>query len=240
MPRFFIDTPPSDTAALFGEDARHIARSLRMRTGDPLTLCDQKGMDYLCEITQVSDDCVTVAVQKTVPSGGEPSLSVTLYQCLPKADKMDIIAQKFVETGGCTLVPVLSQRCVSRPDPNTLSRKCARWQKIAEEAAKQCGRGKIPQVLPALAFEDAVRQAESEPHKIFFYEGGGTPLNQLLCPGWQTLSIFIGPEGGFEPEEVEFAKAHGFVVASMGPRIFRAETAPVAALAAIMFASGNL
>lgn len=241
MPRFFIDhsPTPSQTVSLYGEDARHIARSLRMHPGDPVTLCDAKGHDFLCVIASVSDDCVTLDVRESVPSQGEPSLFVTLYQCLPKTDKMDAIAQKFVEAGGGALVPVVSKRCVSRPEEKSLSRKIQRWQKIAEEAAKQCKRGKIPEVLPALPLEQAVLRAQSDPNKIFFYEGGGTPLRQLLQPDAKTLSIFIGPEGGFEPGEVEFAKQHGFSVASMGPRIFRTETAPIAALSAIMFASGN-
>lgn len=240
MPRFFIQGTPSGTVVLYGDDAHHITRSLRMRPGDPLTLCNSEGSDFLCEVGSLSDDSVTVRVLQTVPSNGEPSLSVTLYQSFPKADKMDFIAQKFVETGACELVPVLSERCVSRPDAKSLAKKISRWQKIAEEAAKQCGRGRIPTVGPALRFQEAVLRAENTPNRILFYEGGGTPLSQLIQPDWQSLSIFIGPEGGYDPGEVQFAREHGVAVASLGPRIFRAETAPVAALAAIMFASGNL
>lgn len=240
MPRFFITESPAETVTLSGEDAQHIQRSLRMRVGETVTLCDGAGKDYLCEIAEMAQGSVRLQVLKAEPSRGEPSLSVTLYQSFPKADKMDFIAQKFVETGACELVPVLSERCVSRPDQKALSRKTARWQKIAEEAAKQCGRGKIPRVGEAMNFREAVARAAADSHKILFYEGGGAPLNQLMQPGWETLSIFIGPEGGYEPAEVELAREHGFAIASLGPRIFRAETAPIAALAAIMYASGNL
>lgn len=239
MPRFFVDAPPQQTAVLTGEDARHIARSLRMQPGETLVLCDSQGQDFLCEIEEILDNTVRVRVRGVSPSQGEPSLAVTLYQCLPKADKMDSIAQKMVECGAAALVPVLSERCVSRPSPEALSRKCARWQKIAEEAAKQCGRGKIPAISAPLGFAEAIAQAQHQEGKILFYEGGGAPLRPLITPGLRSLAIFIGPEGGFASGEVELARAHGFAVASLGPRIFRAETAPIAALSAILFASGD-
>ena len=242
MPRFFFSFSPScgESVALAGEDGRHIARSLRMQAGESLTLCNGEGMDFLCEITAVTGEEAVVVVKQTQPSQGEPSLWVTVYQALPKLDKMDSIAQKIVEAGASQLVPVLTSRCISRPDEKAAHKKQERWHKIAEEAAKQCGRGRIPQVSPLQPFARAIEQAAQEGEVILFYEGGGQSLADLVGKDSRQISIFIGPEGGFSPEEVALAKQHGARIGSLGPRIFRTETAPVAALAAMMLASGNL
>ena len=174
MPRFFITGSPScgESVALAGEDGRHIARSLRMQAGESLTLCNGEGMDFLCEITAVTGEEAVVVVKQTQPSQGEPSLWVTVYQALPKLDKMDSIAQKIVEAGASQLVPVLTSRCISRPDEKAAHKKQERWQKIAEEAAKQCGRGRIPQVSPLQPFARAIEQAAQEGEVILFTKAG--------------------------------------------------------------------
>lgn len=239
MPRFFIDTDPQTSAILGGEDGRHIARSLRMQPGEEVTLCNGRGLDFRCEITAISGDAVTVAVRETLPSRGEPALRVTVYQGLPKSDKMDFIAQKIVETGAAALVPTMTQRCVSRPDEKAAAKKRDRWQKIAEEAAKQCGRGRIPPVLPLTDFATAIRQAAQQGDVLLCYEGGGEPLRQLISPEQAQLSIFIGPEGGFSPEEVALAQQHGARMASLGARILRTETAPIVAMTAVLLLHGD-
>lgn len=241
MPRFFIDAAVQETVFLSGEDGRHIARSLRMQTGDLLTLCDGNGKDYLCRITSILGDDVTAAVESCHPSLGEPDCTVTLYQGLPKADKMDHIVQKAVETGASRIVPVLTERCISRPDPKSAEKKRLRWEKIAAEAAKQCERGKLPVVSALSSFSSALNEACANGPVLFFYEGGGENLRELLptlpC---KTLSIFIGPEGGFAPSEAALARSSGAHFATLGPRILRTETAPTAALTAIMLLTGNL
>ena len=242
MPRFFIDSPcePGGLVTVAGEDARHIAKSLRMREGEPLDLCDGLGTDYHCEIDSLSPDAVTVRVLSAQPSRTEPRTLVTLIQSLPKADKMDFVMQKAVEMGASRMVPMLSARCISRPDAKAAAKKTERWQKIASEAAKQCGRGILPQVAPVTEFRRAVEDAARDGEVILFYEGGGAPLTELVSEKTERLSILIGPEGGFAPEEVELAKSLGAKTATLGPRILRTETAPVAALAAIMLLTGNL
>ena len=241
MPKFFLDSAPGELVLLTGEDGRHIARSLRMRPGEPLTLCAGRGTDFESVVDAVDGDSVTVRVLRSLPCAAEPSLRAALYQSLPKLDKFDSVVQKAVELGVTRIVPVLSMRCVSRPDAKSLRKKLERWNKIAAEAAKQCGRGILPQVAPVLPFAQAVREArEAGGAGIFFYEGGGTPLSSLVNGETRQASLFIGPEGGFDPSEVALARENGLVPATLGPRILRTETAPVAALAAVMLLSGNL
>ena len=233
MPKFFLDNAPGETALLDGEDGRHIARSLRMRPGEALTLCDCRGTDYDGVIDAIDGESVTVRILGSRPCAAEPSLSAVLYQCLPKLDKFDLVVQKSVELGVSRIVPVLSMRCVSRPDAKSLAKKLERWNRIAAEAAKQSGRGILPPVSPTLPFEQAVREAESAGGvNLLFYEGVGEAT--------RTASLFVGPEGGFDKSEVELAAAHGITPATLGPRILRTETAPLAALAAMMTVSGNM
>lgn len=240
MPRFFINYVPEERTVITGEDAKHIARSLRMQPGESLILCDSIGTDYNCEIEQIGDGSVTVRVLNFCKSVAEPSVKVTVYQGLPKADKMDSIVQKAVETGAVRIVPVMAARCVSKPDEKAAAKKIARWQKIAEEAAKQSGRGVIPQVSELVSFQRAVKEAAQNGEIVLFYEGGGQSIRELVSEATEQLSVFIGPEGGFEQSEVDFALQNGGKVGTLGARILRTETAPIAALAAIMLASGNM
>jgi 16S rRNA (uracil1498-N3)-methyltransferase len=241
MPKFFIDYVPEEKVLLTGDDANHIARSLRMRPGESLTLCDSIGTDYQCEIERISqEEGVLLRVLCFCTCVAEPTVRVTVYQGLPKADKMDGIVQKSVETGAVRVVPVLTARCVSRPDEKSAAKKTARWQKIAQEAAKQSGRGVIPEVVVPMAFREAVRQAARDGEILLFYEGGGQSISGLVTPQTGNLAIFIGPEGGFERAEVDFALQNGGRAGTLGPRILRTETASIAALAAIMLASGNM
>lgn len=240
MPRFFINYVPEEQAVITGDDARHIARSLRMQPGENLILCDSIGTDYQCEIERVADGEVTVRVLNFCKTVAEPSVKVTVYQGLPKADKMDSIVQKAVETGAVRIVPVMTARCVSKPDEKSAAKKTARWQKIAEEAAKQSGRGVIPQVAPMTGFKAAVQEAAQNGEIILFFEGGGQSIAELVNRGTGNLAVFIGPEGGFEQAEVNYAVQSGGKIGTLGARILRTETAPIAALAAIMLASGNM
>lgn len=243
MPKFFIDVPPTgDTIPLTGDTARHITRVLRMHAGEAITLCDGIGTDYDCVLTHVGPDAACARITDTRPSDSEPSVQITLYMALPKADKMELIVQKSTELGVTTIVPFLSSRCVSRPDARALEKKQARWGKIAAEAAKQCGRGRIPQVLPAMAIEKAVCHAAQSSLALLLYEAEQERgLRACLGEGIpDTVSLMVGPEGGFAPEEVRLATAAGLQSVSLGKRILRCETAPIAALSAILYESGNL
>ena len=242
MPRFFTDALRFDTevkqAVIDGEDGRHISRSLRMRIGEALTVSDGNGFDYDGEIEAISGDTVTVRLHTQYKNESEPTLRVTLYPGMPKGDKLELVVQKATEMGACGITPVLTDRSVSRPDAKSAKKKQERLQRIALEAAKQSGRGAVPQSGAMIGFKEAVRNAKGT--KILFYEGGGLPLSKCLPAGEAEVSVFIGPEGGFAPEEVEFAKENGVVTATLGPRILRTETAPLAALSILMYMTGNM
>ncbi len=241
MPRFFVGRVEGQSAVIEGEDARHIALALRMKTGEMLTVCDSAGQDYQCVIRRIQPDRVELQVQAVEPSAGEPGVWITLYQALPKGDKMETIIQKSVELGVGRIVPVLTRRCVSRPDPKALAKKLERWNRIALEAAKQCGRGRVPPVEGLVDFREAVQQMKAAPLGIFFYENAATPLKPLLerSPLAET-AVLIGSEGGFEPSEAAYAQENGLHCCSLGSRILRCETAPLAAITAILYQAGDI
>ncbi len=241
MPRFFVNSPlpVGGSTVLTDGDARHIAGALRMTVGEGLTLCDGAGTDYACTITAVEREQVTLAVDSACPTAAEPSLAVTLYMGLPKADKMEYIIQKAVELGVNAIVPVTTARSIVRLDGKDAAKKQTRWQKIAAEAAGQSGRGIIPLVETPISWKQALPRLAAE-HTLLCYEGGGAPIGQLVSPADTTLSLVIGPEGGFDPTEVEAVTAAGGRIATLGPRILRCETAPIAALAVLMEKSGNM
>ena len=238
MPRFFIDGTADGRAYIAGADALHIAKALRMRPGEALTLCDGKGTDFDGVLETVTDRQVTVRISASRPSQAEPTLAVTLYQGLPKGDKMDWIIQKAVELGVTAVVPVATRRSVARLEGKA-DKKQERWQRIAAEAAGQCGRGMLPSVERPLSWSQALSCLSGEP-ALVFYEGGGRPLRELVTPSTRRLSVFVGPEGGFDPEEIDAIRRQGGGVATLGPRILRCETAPLAALTLLMHLSGNM
>lgn len=238
MPRFFIDGTADGRAYIAGADALHIAKALRMRPGEALTLCDGKGTDFEGVLETVTDRQVTVRITVSRPSQAEPTLAVTLYQGLPKGDKMDWIVQKAVELGVTAVVPVATRRSVARLEGKA-DKKQERWQRIAAEAAGQCGRGILPAVERPLSWSQALSRLSEEP-ALVFYEGGGQPLRELVTPSTRRLSVFVGPEGGFDPEEIDAIRRQGGGVATLGPRILRCETAPLAALTLLMHLSGNM
>ncbi len=239
MPRFFIDHEPDGSVTLTGEAATHIGRSLRMRVGDELVLC-REGTDYYCKIDTMTSDEVQCSVLFSRECANEPSLELTLFQALPKGDKMEFIIQKAVELGCSRIVPFISERCVSRPDAKSLSKKQERWQKIAEGAAMQSGRGIIPEVCEAVDFDKMLKLAAAQDMSYFFYELGGLSLTRQPPVGERRVGMIIGSEGGFSPEEAQAAEQAGLLTASLGPRILRCETAPLAALSALMILTGNM
>lgn len=240
MPRFYIAPPSGEFVTLSGEDARHISRSLRMAPGETLTLCDGTGMDYSGVLCQIDSQTVTVRILSHQPCKTEPSVFVRLYQALPKADKMEWIVQKAVELGVGEIVPVLTERCISRPDEKTMEKKRDRWQKIAAEAAKQCGRGRIPAVRSLLRFSAAAEELGQMEKGLFLYEKGGVPFREALATPAREIGLFVGAEGGFSPQEAADVQRLGACAVSLGRRILRCETAPLAALSVCMYETGNL
>lgn len=240
MPRFFTGQVNRERALIVGEDARHIALALRMKAGERLTVCDADGQDYQCVIERISPEQVELRVEEVAPSAGEPGVWITLYQALPKGDKLELIVQKAVELGASAIVPVLTSRCVSRPDEKSFAKKRERLQKIALEAAGQSGRGMVPEVRPLLPYPAALDEMAKSGCPVLFYERATRPLGEVLAPRPPVLSLLVGAEGGFSPQEAEQAAAAGLAVCTMGPRILRCETAPLYALSAIGYTYENM
>lgn len=241
MPRFFVNSPlaAGDTAVIDGADARHIGGALRMTVGETLTLCDGAGTDYACTIVAVNKDTVEATVHAATPTASEPTLAVTLYMGMPKGDKLEFIIQKAVELGVTAIVPVITARSIVRVSGKDAEKKQVRLQRIAAEAAGQSGRGIIPTVEAPISFKQALARLAAE-NTLLCYEGGGAPIGSLVSPADTAVSLVIGPEGGFDPAEVEAVTAAGGRIATLGPRILRCETAPLAALAVLMERSGNM
>ena len=240
MAWFFTNEISGDIFEIQGEDARHISKSLRMKTGESLTLCTLDGRRHECEITAFSTDSVTVKVLSSTICEQEPSVKITLFMALTKGDKMDDIIQKSVELGVYEIVPVLTARCISRPDEKQIKKKVQRWQKISDNAASQSRRGIIPQVKDMMTLKEASNVCNSFEKAIVFYECGGEKLRDIIDEDIKTLAMFVGSEGGFEESEIDILKANGVTPTTLGTRILRAQTAPIAGITAVMYQTKNL
>lgn len=240
MAWFFTDEISGDIFEIEGEDARHISKSLRMKVGESLTLCTLDGRRHECEITAFSTDSVTVKVLSSTICEQEPSVKITLFMALTKGDKMDDIVQKSVELGVYEIVPVLTARCISRPDEKQIKKKVQRWQKISDNAASQSRRGIIPQVKDMMTLKEASNVCNSFDKAIVFYECGGDKLRDIIDEDIKTLAMFVGSEGGFEESEIDILKANGVTPTTLGTRILRAQTAPIAGITAVMYQTKNL
>lgn len=237
---FFVDRSAisDEKITVLGGDAFHIARSLRMAVGDHITVSDGEGTAYDCTLTLIRDDVCECDIISSAPSSAEPPIKITLFMAYPKGDKLETVIQKAVELGASEIVPFESERCIKRPKAEKLDRQLERLNKIALEAAKQCGRGIIPKVSSPISFSEAIALAKCFDLPLFCYEGCGTEsLKSVLdgCTSAKSASVVVGSEGGFSPTEAERAKAAGLVSVNLGPRILRCETAPVYALAALSY-----
>lgn len=240
--RYFAARIEGDTAFLEGADANHLARVLRARPGDEVILCDGAGTDCDAVVESADPDTVQLRITARRPCAAEPPFAVTVFAGYPKQDKLETIIQKSVELGAACITPFFSRFCVAAPKNE--DKKNVRYARIAAEAAKQCGRGILPQVEAALPdFSALCARLEQENYDLvlFFYEGGGESLAQVLArhPGLKRIALITGAEGGFSAQEVEQI-APLVTRVGLGPRILRCETAPLAALAAVMTLTGNL
>ena len=220
---------------LTGQDAWHIGHVLRLRPGDRIRVSDKDDRDAVCEITRIQSDAVETRVLPEAVEDTELPVRIVLFQGLPKADKMEWILQKCVELGAAAFVPVEMKRCVMKLDAGKKEARRERWQKLAESAAKQSGRRILPEVLPVMSFEDALRAARETDAIVVPYEAseGMARSREVFSalPRGGTAALFIGPEGGFDPSEIEALESAGGVCVSLGHRILRTETAGMAALA---------
>ncbi len=243
MPRFFVSPAAlaADTVIIEGEDCRHIALSLRMAVGDTVTLCDGQGTECACRLTAIAPTRVEAAVLSRRTGEGELPVTVHLYQGNPKGDKLEWIVQKAVELGVSAVTPFESSRCVARIKADRVEKQTARLARIAAEAAGQCGRAALPAVGAPLSFAAALAEARAQSELILFcYENEqqkslATVLAEARAGGVARISLFVGSEGGFSPEEAAAATAAGAVSVSLGRRILRCETAPLYALSCIGF-----
>lgn len=241
MPKFFLPSENINGSVIeiTGDDARHIAASLRMNKGDRLVVCDFTRREFECIITSVSPEKVSAEVVNIHVNDTEPPYSVRLYQATAKGDKLDVIVQKAVETGVNAVTLFISERCISRPDEKTALKKRERLQKIAHEAAMQCGRGIIPEVMPMLKYAQAAEEAAQGELGFICYEGENTtPLGALLHSLQskpKDIRCIIGAEGGFSSAEIETAKKAGLHIVGLGKRILRCETASVFVLSCLAY-----
>lgn len=242
MPRFFVS--PDETGGSFmvltGENAAH-AKVLRLKNGDDVTVCDGNGTDYRCTVSDVAPGQISLVVHSVVPAESEAKIACSIYMAFPKADKFEHVIQKATELGAAELVCFPSSRCVSRPDEKSLSKKLERWQKIAASAAEQSRRGRIPKILAVPSYEAALERASKADLSVCFYENEDhhTFRQAIEEKPFRTVSLLTGPEGGFSLGEVAQASAAGLQICTLGSRILRCETAPLCALAALMYASGE-
>lgn len=240
MPRFFV-TPEaiSDRSlAITGGDAYHIARALRMAVGDELTVADGTGKEYLCRLTRIRDEEAIAEILSERESSCESPARITLYMAYPKSDKLELVIQKAVELGAARIVPFESQRCIKRPKAEKIEKQTARLARIAEEAAKQCGRAIMPTVGEPVSFAEMLKDAGKASLALFCYEGDGArSLRAVLeeSDGIDTCAVIVGSEGGFSPEEAKSAVDAGLTSVNLGPRILRCETAPMYALSALSY-----
>ena len=241
--RFFV--PPEwlrgDGARLEGQVAHQINRVLRMSPGDRVVLLDNSGSEYLTELTTFQGNHIEGRIVSRAVALSEPRVQVTLYQSLLKGDKMDLVMQKGTELGAACFVPVVTRRSVSRPSRG--EQQLTRWRRIVTEAAEQSGRGLLPQVCSAVGLSEAFRKLPEGLALMPYEEERGCSMREALqVDTGQTgqVSIFIGPEGGWERDEVASARSHGVLPVSLGQRILRAETAAIAAMTVAMYSLGEL
>ena len=245
MRRFFLDREKiqSDRPTLTGPDVKHIRTVLRLKPGDEIFLFDGKGLEYRARITASTPKAIALSVLERFPSISESPVEITIGQALLKAGKMDRIVRQVTELGIYALIPLLAERSVPRPEPERWAEKEQRWEAIAQESLKQCGRSQIPRLGPPVALKEMVGTSDAYDLRIIFHHGN----SGLKCPPYprdardvRKVLALIGPEGGFTPAEVKLALKCGFVCVSLGPRILKADTAAVAACTILQYTFGDL
>lgn len=242
MPRFFVSKDRIDEierkVSIVGDDAIHIARSLRMAVGESLTVCDGQGMEYECVLEYIRDSESVCTIVSSSSSKAEPPYEIRVYQALVKGERFDTVIQKSVEFGATSIIPFESSRCVVRLRGEREDGKSRRRRRIAAEAAKQCGRGRIPTVADPLSFDGMLEEAKKCSLALFCYEKEdavllGSLLRKIEVKMPQSISIIVGPEGGFSEEEAERARACGVLPVGLGKRILRTESAAAFVLACL-------
>ena len=244
MYQFFVEphqiNENDKSVIIMGNDVNHIKNVLRMNIGEELAVSNgQDGREYRCGILALEEDCVRCELRFIKEEGVELPSRIYLFQGLPKADKMELIIQKAVELGVYQVIPVATKRCVVKLDEKKAKSKIARWQGIAEAAAKQSKRGIIPQVTEVMSYAQAVKLAGEMDVKLIPYElaDGMDKTRELInnIQQGQSVAVFIGPEGGFEESEIQLAREQGIEPITLGKRILRTETAGMTVLSWLVY-----
>jgi 16S rRNA (uracil1498-N3)-methyltransferase len=244
MRRFYCEKPVVDSrAVLAGPDANHIKNVLRLNPGDNIELFDGKGLEFVAKIVSLSPRRVEVSVLRKTISCAEPPVQIVVAQSFLKEKKMDILVKQLTELGVVGWIPFFSERSVPRPDKDRLAARKKRWEKIATESLKQCGRGRIMEIGTAVSFETILGIGEAFDLKVAFWENEIAPISPTLTGEGnrpENIFVLIGPEGGFSKQEIESIRASGFLTATLGPRILKAETATVAACSLLQYLYGDM
>jgi len=236
MSRFFANPRDitGDQVFLDPETLSHL-RVLRLKPNETFIICDGEGTDHTCIFHTCPLDGELAQIISSAPNEAEPPIDCAVYLAYTRGERMDYAIQKSVEMGATRIILFPSERCVAKYEDKALPKKRARWEKIAEEAAKQSGRGRIPEMETLTSFKEAMKQAAEADRPLFFYEGEqNRTLRMALEPKPKGVSLIIGPEGGFAERERDLAMELGLIPVTLGKRILRCETAPIAALAGVM------
>lgn len=237
MRRLFLDIPLSDEFSVTGDDAKHLLYSMRVRPKQEFTVVDKDGKVAQAQVTACFADTVRMKFLHYIDDGDtEAPIEVVLAQCLPKGDKMEYIVQKAVELGVKSIVPVTSRHCVVKYDDKKKAQRRQKWQKIADEAAKQCGRTIKPEIAEFADFKQLAEKYADYACIICYEAENDLSVKEALQKiNSDRYLILIGPEGGLSPEEVDFCKKNNFTSISLGRRILRTETASLAMLSILMY-----
>ncbi|NLM76287.1 MAG: 16S rRNA (uracil(1498)-N(3))-methyltransferase [Clostridiaceae bacterium] len=247
MHRFVIDPGNIDgnLIKICGDDLKHLRLVLRLKTGDKIQVFDGREVEYEAVLTDVNKERAYAEILSSYRPDTEPRIKLTLFQGLPKGDKMDLIIQKSVELGVHRIVPVLTERTVVQLDSKSGRKKTERWNRIAKEAAKQCRRAYIPEVGEPIKFAEVLKKVEDFDAAVMMYENEEKKCLKELLKCYtinkiEDIAIFIGSEGGFSTDEVKRCKTAGFDIVSLGKRVLRTETAAISAVSIIMYEMGEL
>ena len=244
MRYFFVEPAALNEpfATIEGSEVRHMKNVLRLKPGDKIRVFDGEGFEYDASIHQYFADRVEIKITRKFPGTKESPVQIGVAQALLKEKKMDRLLRHLCELGVNRWIPFISERSVPRPVEKRLSARAQRWRKIVQESCKQCRRSKLPEIIKTLTFEEVLDYGLSCDLQIVFYENESVPLKSLMPPNPapRNILLILGPEGGFSDQEIENARAAGCVVAGLGPRILRAETAAIAACTLTQFLYGDM
>ena len=246
MYRFFVkkDQIQEDVVIIIGSDVNHIKNVLRMKKGETILISDGEDREYVCTIDELENEQVRAKIEDVNGVAKELPIKVTLFQALPKGDKMETVIQKMIELGAYEIVPVSTKRCIVKLDNKKAVSKTKRWNSIAESAAKQSKRGIIPKVSMPVTYKEALKMAEAMDKVLIPYENAENMAHTRQVVSQikmgMTVGIFIGPEGGIEEDEILKLKEIGAHIVTLGNRILRTETAGFTAASLIQYELGDL